>query len=253
MSILNKLRNRNYIKKEYNGITTDDEYINKDIIRIRPNNLRYNNLSKYSFDAAKNIILERIKLGLPITEAEKKTYIGIDNNYTEVDPSNTLPDTPSGDGFNISDNGLASWEYKDTDIRKDWDSYFIDIAKMVATRSTCDRLSVGCVIVKNHRIISTGYNGSVSGTDHCDEEGHLLVNGRCVRTVHAEQNAILFAKGNIDNAIVYITHEPCEICLKLLVQAGVSEIIYANEYYNETTALLKAEYCRKCKIHKYMG
>ena len=75
--------------------------------------------------------------------------------------------------------------------RKNWNEYFMDIAELIATRATCDRKHVGAVIVKGRRILATGYNGSVSGGDHCTEVGHLMVDGHCLRTVHAEVNAIL--------------------------------------------------------------
>jgi len=118
--------------------------------------------------------------------------------------------------------------------RKSWDEYYLDIADKVATRSTCDRLSVGCVIVKNNRIISTGYNGSVSGKEHCDDVGHLYNDeGRCIRTIHAEQNALLFAeREELKDATVYVSHQPCENCAKLLVQAGVSKVVFEYEYKN---------------------
>ena len=74
--------------------------------------------------------------------------------------------------------------------RADWPTYFMNIARQVATRSTCDRKQVGAVIVRDKTILSTGYNGSIRGLSHCDEDGHLMENGHCVRTVHAEANAI---------------------------------------------------------------
>jgi dCMP deaminase len=119
-------------------------------------------------------------------------------------------------------------------MRLSWDRYYMNIAIETSKRSTCDRLSVGCVIVKNNRIISTGYNGSVSGFDHCIESGHLFnKEGRCIRTVHAEQNAILFAGENLSGATCYVTHYPCEHCSKLLAQAGISRLVYGKEYMNE--------------------
>ncbi|MGD6876957.1 deoxycytidylate deaminase [Bacillus infantis] len=119
--------------------------------------------------------------------------------------------------------------------RKEWDYYFMDIAKNVATRATCDRLHVGCVIVQGKRIVSTGYNGSVNGQDHCDEVGHLHnEEGRCIRTIHAEQNAILFAnREELKGATAYITHQPCENCAKLLVQSGIERIVFEKEYENK--------------------
>jgi dCMP deaminase len=119
--------------------------------------------------------------------------------------------------------------------RLGWDSYFINLAKYIALRSTCDRLSVGCVIVKDNRVIGTGYNGSVSGLGHCGEVGHLYNDqGRCIRTVHAEQNALLTAdKTLLKGSTAYVTHYPCEICSKLLVQAGISRVVYLEPYENK--------------------
>lgn len=114
--------------------------------------------------------------------------------------------------------------------RKSWHRYFLELAAQVATRGTCDRKQVGCVIVApNKRVISTGYNGSIPGASHCDMTGHLLVNDTCIRTIHAEQNALL-------NVIVppkssaYVTMEPCVTCFKLLVSAGVTKIYFTEPY-----------------------
>jgi len=118
-------------------------------------------------------------------------------------------------------------------MRPSWDEYFMDVARTVATRSTCDRKAVGAVIVRNRQILSTGYNGSVRDTEHCDDVGHLMENGHCVRTVHAEANAIVQAARNgvsIDGAVMYITACPCFICFKMLVNAGIKDILY-EEYY----------------------
>lgn len=78
-------------------------------------------------------------------------------------------------------------------MRPTWDDYFINIAKAVAERSTCDRAHVGAVLVREKRILTTGFNGSPAGLEHCDQIGHLLVEGHCVRTIHAETNAIIQA------------------------------------------------------------
>ncbi len=123
--------------------------------------------------------------------------------------------------------------------RKSWDTYFMDIAKQVATRSTCDRLSVGAVLVRDRQILSTGYNGSVRGANHCDTVGHMLavghrlVDGGCKRTVHAEANAIVQAAYQgirIGGAVLYVTHSPCFECAKLIVNAGISYVSYAVAY-----------------------
>jgi dCMP deaminase len=115
----------------------------------------------------------------------------------------------------------------------EWDKYFIDIAKAVASRSACDRLSAGCVLVRDKRIFATGYNASLSGLPTCNEVGHLMVEGHCVRTAHAEDNAIAQAAGfgiATMGASAYITHTPCFKCLKLLISCGIKEIVYEDGY-----------------------
>lgn len=119
--------------------------------------------------------------------------------------------------------------------RPDWDDYFLDIAEMVATRSTCLRLQVGSVLVsQDHRILSTGYNGSPKGVPHCIDDGCLKnQEGRCIRTVHAETNAIMsISPEQRKGAILYCTHEPCEHCTKTIVQSGVIRVVYRNSYPN---------------------
>lgn len=106
----------------------------------------------------------------------------------------------------------------------------MDVALQVATRSTCDRAMVGCVLVKNKRIISTGYNGSPHGLPHCDEVGHFMIEGRCKRAVHAEANAIIYAKEDLSGTTAYVTHEPCVDCSNLLSAVGVTEVVYLKTY-----------------------
>ncbi|HEY4158364.1 MAG TPA: dCMP deaminase family protein, partial [Polyangiaceae bacterium] len=103
--------------------------------------------------------------------------------------------------------------------RASWDEYFMAIARVVATRSTCDRKHVGAVIVRDKMILTTGYNGSIRGLPHCDDEGHMMEDGHCVRTVHAEANAIVQAARNgvrLDRADIYVTASPCFGCFKLV-------------------------------------
>ena len=118
--------------------------------------------------------------------------------------------------------------------RVSWNECFMDITKMVATRSTCDRALVGCVLVnEDNRIVSTGYNGSVAGNAHCDDVGHTMRDGHCIATIHAEMNALLYcAKEGISvkGCKAYVTHFPCLNCTKALIQAGISEIYYMNSY-----------------------
>lgn len=118
--------------------------------------------------------------------------------------------------------------------RASWQEYFMNIAKIVSERSTCDRAYVGCVLVnKDNRIVSTGYNGSISGNPQCDEVGHTMRDGHCIATIHAEMNALLYcAKEGISvkNSVCYVTHFPCLNCTKALIQAGISKIYYENGY-----------------------
>ena len=117
-------------------------------------------------------------------------------------------------------------------MRKDWDTYFMDIAYEVKERSTCDRLHVGAVIVKDKRIKGTGYNGSPAGLVHCDEDGCLVVNNHCIRTIHAEVNAILECTPEERNgATVYITARPCAECSKIIINSGIKRVVYAEEYH----------------------
>ena len=119
--------------------------------------------------------------------------------------------------------------------RASWDQYFMNIAKEVATRSTCDRKFVGAVIVRDKNILATGYNGSIRGLPHCDEVGHLMEEGHCVRTVHAESNAIVQAAKNgtrIDGAGIYVTASPCWPCFRLIANAGMTRIVFG-EFYRD--------------------
>lgn len=125
------------------------------------------------------------------------------------------------------------------DKRMSWDQYFIAQSAILSTRSTCTRLHVGAVIVKNNRIIASGYNGSVAGTPHCTEVGDLIVDGHCIRAVHAEQNALMQAAQMgivVNGATVYVTDVPCIHCTKLLLQAGVTKINFMRNYRNDPFA-----------------
>ncbi len=119
--------------------------------------------------------------------------------------------------------------------RVPWDQYFMNIASVVASRSTCPRKLVGAVIVRDKTILSTGYNGSIRGMPHCSEVGHMMENDHCVATIHAEANAIIQAAKNgvmIDGATIYITASPCWACFKQIANSGVRRIIYG-EFYRD--------------------
>lgn len=119
--------------------------------------------------------------------------------------------------------------------RLSWDDYFMSIARMVSGRSTCPRKSVGAVIVRDHTILSTGYNGSIRGLGHCDQEGCMMEDDHCVATIHAEANAIIQAARNgvmLDGAECYVTASPCWNCFKMLANTGVRRIVYG-EFYRD--------------------
>ncbi|HFD04792.1 MAG TPA: cytidine deaminase [Firmicutes bacterium] len=129
--------------------------------------------------------------------------------------------------------------------RPSWDEYFMQITELVKERSTCLRRKVGAVIVKNKRILTTGYNGPPEGFKHCDELGgcirdrlHIPSGQRqeLSRAVHAEQNAIVQAAKmgiSIDGGTIYVTNHPCVICTKMLINAGIKRIIYKEGYPDE--------------------
>lgn len=120
--------------------------------------------------------------------------------------------------------------------RASWDEYFMAIASEVATRSTCDRKHVGAVIARDKMILATGYNGSIRGLPHCDDEGHMMEDGHCVRTVHAEANAIAQAARNgvrVDGGDIYVTASPCFGCFKLIANAGLRRIVFGEFYRDE--------------------
>jgi dCMP deaminase len=122
------------------------------------------------------------------------------------------------------------------DKRVSWDEYFMNIAQVVASRSTCPRKYVGSVIVREKTILSTGYNGSIRGMPHCSEVGHMMENDHCVATIHAESNAILQAAKNgvmIDGATIYVTASPCWNCFKQIANAGLRRIVYGEFYRDE--------------------
>src|SRR5215813_2277295 len=123
--------------------------------------------------------------------------------------------------------------------RSSWDQYFMEIARQVATRATCDRKHVGAVLVRDRTILSTGYNGSIRGMPHCDDVGHLMEDGHCVATVHAEANAIIQAAKNgvrIEGSEIYTTASPCWACFKLISNAGIRTIYYG-EFYRDARSV----------------
>ncbi|MNW25208.1 tRNA-specific adenosine deaminase [compost metagenome] len=136
-------------------------------------------------------------------------------------------------------------------IRKDWDTYFMDIAYMVSTRSRCSRRHVGAVLVQGKKLLGTAYNGAPSGVPDCSEAGCMIseeielvmVDGneehvkkqRCIRTIHAEQNLLLFTdRSDREGSTVYVTDEPCWTCSNMLANSGIVEVIYHRPYPKDT-------------------
>ncbi len=128
--------------------------------------------------------------------------------------------------------------------RPTWDEYFVRIAQTVATRATCPRMSVGCVLVREHRILTTGYNGAPRGVVHCTDVGCILRDGHCARATHAEANAVVQGALHgigLQGATAYCTHQPCVGCSKLLISAGVVKIVYVDAYPDTVSTELLAE------------
>lgn len=130
-------------------------------------------------------------------------------------------------------NPISGFEPKP--IRDSWNVYFIKLADLVSTRSTCSRKHCGAVITRKNRILSTGYNGSEPNSDHCDTVGHFIVDDHCVRTLHAERNSIKFCnENNIDlkGASIYINTFPCVNCVIEIIKNKISKIFYKDNYRN---------------------
>jgi dCMP deaminase len=129
-------------------------------------------------------------------------------------------------------------------MRPGWDEYFMQIARTVASRATCPRASVGAVLVREHRILTTGYNGAPRGVAHCTEAGCMLVNDHCLRATHAEANAVVQGAlhgVSLEGATAYCTHQPCVSCSKLFISAGITKIVYEEPYPDAVAADLLAE------------
>ena len=137
-------------------------------------------------------------------------------------------------------------------MRPSWDEYFMKIAEVVKTRSTCLRRQVGAVIVKDKQILSTGYNGAPTGLKHCEEVGCIrqqlnVPSGEkheLCRGLHAEQNAIIQASLHgvkIEGATIYVTTQPCSVCAKMLINSGIKRLVYTGDYPDELAAQMLKE------------
>lgn len=141
-------------------------------------------------------------------------------------------------------------------LRKDWDTYFMDIAFMVSTRSRCPRRHVGAVLVQGKKLLGTAYNGAPMGVPDCSEAGCMIVEEyepsasggsggmvkkqRCIRTIHAEQNLLLFTdRIDREGSTVYVTDQPCWTCANMLANSGVKEIVYRRRYPKDYEKVVK--------------
>ena len=119
--------------------------------------------------------------------------------------------------------------------RPNWDEYFLKLAMLASERATCPRMHCGCVLAKDKNVIATGYNGSIPGDDHCVDVGCLVVDNHCLRTVHAEMNALVQAAkwGNsVNGATAYVTNMPCTTCSKALITAGIRRIVVFADFHD---------------------
>lgn len=131
--------------------------------------------------------------------------------------------------------------------RPNWDEYFMKIAMLASERATCPRMHCGCVLVKDREVVATGYNGSIPGDAHCEDVGCLVVDNHCVRTNHAEMNAVVQAakKGHVvDGGTAYVTNMPCTTCAKALIAAGVKRVVIFSDYHST----LATDFFAKAKV-----
>ncbi len=153
-----------------------------------------------------------------------------------------------------------SGERQKSESRPSWDTYFMEISHLVATRATCPRRSVGAVIVRDRRILATGYNGAPRGLSHCPHDGDkndwplgCLRSGHCIRSLHAEQNALLQAAMigvPCAGATIYVTCQPCNSCAKMIINAGIERVIYQGDYPDDFSIELFRE--SKIEIFRYL-
>src|SRR6202142_1343836 len=129
-------------------------------------------------------------------------------------------------------------------MRPSWDEYFMQIARTVATRATCPRALVGCVLTREHRMLTTGYHGAPRGVAPCPDAGCIVVHDHCQRATHAEANAIVQGAlhgVSLEGATAYCTHQPCVNCSKLLISAGIVRIVFETAYPDAVGSALLAE------------
>lgn len=135
--------------------------------------------------------------------------------------------------------------------RPSWDEYFLKLAMLISERATCPRMHCGCVLVRDKQILATGYNGSIPGDVHCEDAGCYVVDNHCIRTIHAEMNAILQCSTHgvsTKGATAYVTNMPCTNCAKSLIAAGIKRVVVFSDYKDtlaeEFLGIANVELCR---------
>ena len=246
--ISEKIKNQQYSKAVVDGIRNPFEV--DELKKLK-------NFFLISVDASQEIrfrrIVERAR------ESDPKTwddFVKVDARDRGFGESETGQDVEKcmekADFILINDRSLEEMQKKTEELfleiekkipRPSWDEYFMEICRAVAKRATCDRGKSGCVIVRDKRILVTGYVGSPMGLPHCDEVGHLMKtfihedgtqSQHCLRTTHAEQNAICQAAKlgiSIDESIIYVKMTPCSTCAKMIINAGIKRIVCEKKYH----------------------
>lgn len=139
---------------------------------------------------------------------------------------------------------IVKSEHPEPAWRPDWDTYFLKLAMLASERATCPRMHCGCVIAREHHVLSTGYNGSLPGTPHCYKDGCLVVDNHCVRTNHAEINAICQAARHgmaLQGGTAYVTNMPCTSCAKALIAVGIVRVVVFSNYHDSLAERFFAE------------
>lgn len=247
--VVNKIKNQQYINVVIDGIRNPSE------IEHLKNNLK--NFYLISVDAPREErfkrLVERNRESDPKTWEEFLKVDDRDKGIGESDTGQNVGRCMSIADFNlINESNLDSIKLKVEELyeeierklpRPSWDEYFLDISKAVAKRATCNRGRSGCVIAKNKQILVTGYVGSPAGLPHCDEVGHLMKtvihedgsqSQHCMRTTHAEQNAIAQAAKlgiSIEGSTIYVRMTPCATCARMIITSGIKKVFCENRYH----------------------
>jgi len=256
--VTDKIKNQEYKKAIVDGIRNPAEI---GVLR------KLKNFFLVSVDATQKIRFERVKQRNRESDPQTwEEFIKVDDRDKGIGESDTGQNVDKcmklADFSLINDGSLEEVQERIVELlekidikipRPSWDEYFVEISRAVAKRATCNRGRSGCVIVKDKRLLVTGYVGSAAGVPHCDEVGHQMKTlihedgtktNHCVRTTHAEQNAICQAAKlgiSIDGATIYCKMTPCSTCAKMIINCNIKKVICEKDYHagQETKELFK--------------